>query len=216
MKLWNGDFLENATLESLGLIINLAHSSDICPVSSETQRIFVIDVSGYHHVRVRFCACSHTSFLEPFRQLLRVRWYPASTLQPKTVFTFDLLDAYHKISLQGKLNLYNFYTAIMQRTDNCGHAKVNVCGGRQVALVIWLTPVDSTGIMRCRAASGSGVISRTSKGVQPDMLLSRSMTSGMGLSQWSAQHVCIQDGTYPWSGRMNLEIERMFPSLFTL
>jgi hypothetical protein len=49
-------------------------------------------------------------------------------LRPKTVFTFDLLDTYHKISLQGKLNLYDFYNAIMQKTDNHGSSKTKVSG----------------------------------------------------------------------------------------
>ena len=118
---------DNVTLESLGLIINLHHSTDTCPVGPEIQRITVIDNSGYHFVRVRFCMCSRSSFLEPFRQLLRFRWYPASVLRPKTVFTLDLLDTYHKLSLQGKLNLYDFYTMIMQKTDNCGRSKIKVC-----------------------------------------------------------------------------------------
>ncbi|KAF9778389.1 hypothetical protein BJ322DRAFT_1014720, partial [Thelephora terrestris] len=104
LQRWNGGFFESATLENLGLIVNLGHhNTDICPINTETQLITVIDLSGYHFVR-----------------LLRVRWYPASVLRPKTVFTFDLLDTYHKISLQGKLNLYDFYTTIMQKTDNCG------------------------------------------------------------------------------------------------
>lgn len=87
----------------------------------------MIDLSGYHLVRVRFCMCSQSSFLDRFRQLLRVRWYPASILRPKTVFTFDLLDTYHKISLQGKLNLYDFYNTILQKTDNCGRLDIKVC-----------------------------------------------------------------------------------------
>ena len=75
---------------------------------------------------MRFCKCSKNGFLESFRQLLRVGWYPASVLRPQTVFTFDLLDTYHKISLQGKLNLYDFYHAIMQKTDNRGSSKPKV------------------------------------------------------------------------------------------
>ena len=125
-KSWNGSFFEGTTLESLGFIINLGHNVDICPVNPETQRVTVIDLSGYHLVRVRFCMCSQSSFLEPFRQLLRVHWYPASILRPKTVFTFDLLDTYHKISLQGKVNLYDFYNTIMQKTDNCGRLGAQV------------------------------------------------------------------------------------------
>ena len=88
--------------------------------------MLVVDLSGHHTVCVRFCRCSKNGFLESYRQLLRVGWYPASVLHPKTVFTFDLLDTYHKISLQGKLNLYDFYNAIMQKTDNHGTSKTKV------------------------------------------------------------------------------------------
>lgn len=125
--MWNGSFFESATLEDLGFVRNLGHPTDVCPGNPETQRILVVDLSGYHYVRVRFCACSHSSFLHPYRQLLRIRWYPASSIRPRTVFTFDLLDTYHKISMQGKLNLYDFYTAIMQKTDNRGRMSVKVC-----------------------------------------------------------------------------------------
>ena len=88
--------------------------------------MLVVDLSGHHTVYVRFCRCSKNDFLENYRQLLRLGWYPASVLRPRTAFTFDLLDLYHKISLQGKLNLYDFYNAIMQRTDNHGCLKLKV------------------------------------------------------------------------------------------
>ena len=114
------------TLERLGLVVNLGHSGDLCPMSTEPQRVLVVDLSGHHTVRVRFCKCSKSLFLENYRQFLRNDWYPASFLRPQTAFTFDLLDTYHKISLQGKLNLYDFYNAIMQKTDNHGSSKVMV------------------------------------------------------------------------------------------
>ena len=65
---------------------------------------------------------------EHYRQLLRMRWYPASFHRPKTAFTFDLLETYHKVTLQGKLNLYDFYHAIMHKTDNQGRSKPLVSG----------------------------------------------------------------------------------------
>ena len=52
-----------------------------------------------------------------------MRWYPASFNRPGTAFTFDLLETYHKVTLQGKLNLYDFYHAIMHKTDNQGRSK---------------------------------------------------------------------------------------------
>ena len=202
-QLWNGSFFEHATLKGLGLVINLIHSTDICPVGPETQRINVIDISSYHIVRVRFCMCSHSSFLESFRQLLRVSWFPASILRPKTVFTFDLLDTYHKISMQGKLNLYDFYTMIMQKTDNCGRWKVKVSVGLSVALTLQLRFVDSTGITKCHAVSDNGITSRTSNGVQPVTPLWRSKILAMVHSQLSVQHAHTQGGICLQNGRMH-------------
>jgi hypothetical protein len=105
-------FFKHVTLESLGLSINLGHSGDCCPVYTETQKILVVGLSGHHTVRVRFSKCSKNGYLENFKQLMQVGWYPALVLRPRTVFTFDLLDMYHKISLQGKLKLSDFYNAI--------------------------------------------------------------------------------------------------------
>ncbi|KAF9779417.1 hypothetical protein BJ322DRAFT_1013173 [Thelephora terrestris] len=124
VQVWLDGFFKRVTLESLGLIVSLGHSGHCCPILTETHRILVVDLSGYHTVRIRYCKCSGNGYLENFRQFLRVGWYPASVLHPRTVFTFDLLDTYHKISLQGKLNLYDFYNAIMQKTDNHGSLKV--------------------------------------------------------------------------------------------
>jgi hypothetical protein len=47
-----------------------------------------------------------------------MRWYPASFERPRTAFSFDLLETFHKLTLQGKINLYDFYHGIMQKTDN--------------------------------------------------------------------------------------------------
>ena len=104
----------------------LGHQHTSCLLSgSATRTILVIDVNGVHHVNVQFCTCTEDiQWVESYRQLLRVGWYPASFRRPKTAFTFDILDTYHKIALQGKLNLYNFYLSIMQKTDNCGRKRV--------------------------------------------------------------------------------------------
>ena len=71
-----------------------------------------------------FCACDPTApWDERYRQLLRMSWYPASFSRPRTAFSFDLLDTYHKLTLQGKLNLYDFYLGIIQKSDNQGRSK---------------------------------------------------------------------------------------------
>ncbi|KIL55653.1 hypothetical protein M378DRAFT_17762 [Amanita muscaria Koide BX008] len=45
-------------------------------------------------------------------------WFPATFERPKTAFTFDMLDLFHKITLQGKTTLYDFYHSILHLTDN--------------------------------------------------------------------------------------------------
>jgi hypothetical protein len=84
-------------------------------------------MNGWHKVRVHFCTCdTDIPWNERYRQLLRMRWYPASFSRPRTAFSFDVLETYHKLALQGKLNLYDFYHAIMQKSDNQGRLKTMV------------------------------------------------------------------------------------------
>ena len=81
-------------------------------------------MNGWHKLRVMFCTCNvKAPWDEHYRQLLRMRWYPASFDRPRTAFSFDLLETYHKLTLQGKINLYDFYLGIMQKTDNQGRLK---------------------------------------------------------------------------------------------
>jgi hypothetical protein len=67
---------------------------------------------------------SATAAPHPRLQLLRMGWFPASTNHPRTVFTFDLLKLFHKITLQGKTTLYDFYHAILQVDDGLQLGKV--------------------------------------------------------------------------------------------
>ena len=109
---------------------------------------------------------------------------------------------YHKISMQGKLNLYDFYTATMQKTDNRGHLKIKVCWPVGSAGHATHT-INSIGITRCRGASDNGVTSKISNVVRPATPLQQLTTLAMGLSQSSAQHVHIQGEICLRSGRMH-------------
>lgn len=127
-QMWSGGFYQRKSLRELGLSFYLGHGHTPCPsADSAFQKILVIDNHGAHCVKVQFCACKGApGWVEHYRQLLRMQWYPASFQRPRTTFTFDLLDEYHKLTLQGKLNLYDFYTSVMQRYDHCGRKKVIV------------------------------------------------------------------------------------------
>ena len=45
-----------------------------------------------------------------------------------------MLNDYHKYALQAKLNLYDYYSTVMQKTDN---------SGREKAIVSYTTPIHS-------------------------------------------------------------------------
>lgn len=123
-KVWKDGFYQRSSLVELGFCFHIGHQHTPCPSIHSYERILVIHLNGAHHLNVQFCACKEApDWVEHYRQLLRVGWYPASFERPKTVFTFDLLDTYHKLTLQGKLNLYDFYSSVMQKTDNCGRRK---------------------------------------------------------------------------------------------
>ena len=127
-QVWNGGFFERTSLNDLGYCYYTGHQHTACPLSrSKARVIVVINTNGVHHVNVQFCVCTEDpQWAQQYCQLLRVGWYPASFKRLRTVFTFDILDTYHKLSLQGKLNLHEFYTSILQKTNNCGRKKAIV------------------------------------------------------------------------------------------
>ena len=125
LKVWQDGFYQRASLLRLGLSFYLGHHHTPCPATSSFQKILVIDLNGTHYVNVQFCECEEAP-VEHYCQLLRMGWYPASFDRPTTAFAFDLLNTYHKLTLQGKLNLYDFYSSIMQKADNCGRNKTLV------------------------------------------------------------------------------------------
>ena len=163
----NGTFFEKTSLSDLGHCVYIGHHQTRCPSSNlKTQAILVIDINGVHHVNVQFCTCTEdTQWVEKYRQLLRIGWYPASFQRPKTAFTFNVLDTYHKLAIQGKLNLYDFYLFILQKTDNCGRTKAvvsHVFSHIGILLMLFGPSVDIT---KCRDVSANGDIWNRSSGV---------------------------------------------------
>ncbi|TDL14508.1 hypothetical protein BD410DRAFT_733990, partial [Rickenella mellea] len=122
IEFWTGDFWKKSSLHALGLIVPLGHMGDVCKYSTKTD-LTVIDTTGIHTVSVNFCECPFASV--PHRtQLLRVRWWPATIDRPHTVATFTALDTFLQLSLQSKINMYDFYWSLVHLTDNTGTQKL--------------------------------------------------------------------------------------------
>jgi hypothetical protein len=93
----------------------------MCPAPTDVYTLNLVHSNGLHKLRVQYCQCCVD--IARFKQLLRARLFPASERRIKTVFSFDFLEAYHKLTLQSKTSLYDFYAYVLQRTDGTIGAK---------------------------------------------------------------------------------------------
>ena len=190
-KVWQGAFFRPTSLFELGLCFYIDHQHTPCPSTAPFQQILVVDLNSAHYVNIQFCACKETPrWVEYYRQLLRVGWYPASFDRPKTAFTFDLLNTYHKLTLQGKINLFDFYMSIMQKTDNCGWDKPLVSHSMRAAVCRPTNVLPlSTGITTSLDAFASGATLNKSNAVVALTALNPLFPFRKGHLLWSVQRV---------------------------
>lgn len=71
-----------------------------------------------------FCECP--GCLHPREQLLQAAWFPASLGHPQTAFTFDVLDSFHLLTLQGKTSAFDYYYSLAHKSDNAGLSDMKV------------------------------------------------------------------------------------------
>jgi hypothetical protein len=153
---WTGHFFNHTTLGDLGLTINLGHHGAPCPrnnhdgsrrqenvddddlsvddeedctskyhsMDNVTDVVFV-DTSGVYQFQVRWCRCSTAA--TPDIQLLDMQFFPATSSQPSTAFTFAVLDQFYMDAMECKTNAYNFYGKLRRFTDNNFPHLVPVC-----------------------------------------------------------------------------------------
>ena len=118
---WTGKYFETISLKSLGLRVQLGHRpGDRCynPVPAFGDAFIVLDLHGIHEVGVNFCGCEHA--VSTVNQLLRFRWFPATSTEPRTAATFRLLQTFHLLSGQSKISAFEFYTTLSRKSDNTG------------------------------------------------------------------------------------------------
>ncbi|KAI0684985.1 hypothetical protein C8T65DRAFT_712842 [Cerioporus squamosus] len=121
IKRWRNGHFSAVTLKSLGLRIQLGHQPGelcICPQSAWGDDFVLMDTFGIHEVGVDYCGCEDA--LPHHVQILRARWFPATSTNPKTAATFRLLESFHQLSLQAKVSAFEYYTSLARRTDNTG------------------------------------------------------------------------------------------------
>lgn len=103
------------TLAGLGLWLQLGHRvGGLCHNRSEERDLTVLHTNGHHELKVCFCHCQT---VEEYQQLLRMRWWPATPLAPRSAFTFNVLRQWHYQNLQGNISAFDFYRSLEFLTD---------------------------------------------------------------------------------------------------
>ncbi|KIK79977.1 hypothetical protein PAXRUDRAFT_159869 [Paxillus rubicundulus Ve08.2h10] len=128
LKEWSGSFFKRCTLKDCRLHIQLGHHIGEkccrpCPIVRE--EFIILHSNGLHVVSLDFCG--YKTAETPSSQLLRMRFFPASSDKPRTATTFNLLEAFHVLSLESKVSAYEFYNALSCHSDNTGLAPPKVC-----------------------------------------------------------------------------------------
>ncbi|TDL14069.1 hypothetical protein BD410DRAFT_687969, partial [Rickenella mellea] len=118
---WDEGYFKKSSLHSLGLRFQLGHDDTDAhcthPVKTH-EPMTIIDVSGIHRVHVDFCECFVSNGVPRRAQLLRARWWPATIDRPQTAVTLNALELFLQLTLQSKLNVYDFYLALAHLSDN--------------------------------------------------------------------------------------------------
>jgi hypothetical protein len=102
--------------------VQLGHPVDekcLNPEQCPNDDFLIIDSRGIISVGLDFCGCGKGSQLHTV-QLLQSRFFPATTINPKTAATFSVLEHFELLSYESKVSAFEFYQATSRLTDNTG------------------------------------------------------------------------------------------------
>ena len=106
-------------MHHLGQLVLLTPCSHRQNAEVEDQvTLTVIHTNGIHSVTFIRCRCATCPSVTKAQLLLRHRLWPGSVVNPETAITFDALDTFQKLSLQGKISVYDYVETLQQMTDN--------------------------------------------------------------------------------------------------
>ncbi len=115
IQAWTGTFFDTFTLKDLGLKVYLRHEGASCPALCEVKEMVVVHTNGIHRCSMQFCDCN--DIIPNFQQLMRSRLFPATIKFPATVFTFEVLETFHQLTLCSKITPYDYFDALKKLTN---------------------------------------------------------------------------------------------------
>ncbi|KAJ7025068.1 hypothetical protein C8F04DRAFT_1212966 [Mycena alexandri] len=123
---WNGNFWEMVELGSLGLVYQLGHGGARCLFPDlKICKMVVLEYLYVHRVQYQYCGCKKSDTTPPLQQLLRNKWYPATTVDPATCTTFGTLETFRMENIVGNMNVSDFVTTMERRTNATGSTGMN-------------------------------------------------------------------------------------------
>ncbi|KAL1671667.1 hypothetical protein EV122DRAFT_284713 [Schizophyllum commune] len=117
---WTGSYWEKVSLASLGLIYQLGHGGKPCPRPEPLVRSLTVIDQRLHSIKLRYCGCRLDQGAEHTVQLLRNRWYPATTFDPETCATFAALDWFRLAAVHANVNVHNHVKVLEAISDPLG------------------------------------------------------------------------------------------------
>jgi hypothetical protein len=78
--------------------------------------ITIIDRSGVHEIGVRWCCCADAPARD--MQLMAAGLFPATFRNPKTAFTFRVLEEFHLDNLECKTTPSQFFSRLRRLTND--------------------------------------------------------------------------------------------------
>jgi hypothetical protein len=121
---WTGTHFEVASLHNLGLVLYLGHNGSSCPASCNLINITVVHLNGLHTRAIQYCDCN--DLIPNYQQLILARLFPATIKMPRTVFTFQLLETFHQLSLSSKITPYDYFNSLTKLTNYAFPQEVEV------------------------------------------------------------------------------------------
>ncbi|KAF9020725.1 hypothetical protein BDZ89DRAFT_1138475 [Hymenopellis radicata] len=113
-------FWERTTLTDLGVTVHIGHQGGLCPYPGPPKSITVMHTTGIHRLRASFCNCDVSDTASPWQLALRDGWFPATTIQPQTFATVEVLKLFRLLNVISHVNVRNFVTALERKSNPHG------------------------------------------------------------------------------------------------
>ncbi|KAF7371487.1 CxC2 domain-containing protein [Mycena venus] len=117
-EVWDNEtgFFVRHDISKLDHVIQLGHNWRPCKSPTGERLFTVIDGNGIHSTRLAFCGCREMP-PKKIRQLMRARLFPATTKDPHTAFTVNMLKEFQLHNLESKKAAYDYLGAIRRLSD---------------------------------------------------------------------------------------------------